>query len=520
MSEPDNYPAADKSPNRSNGRNLPDLTMYGYRVSDLLSACSDLGRFSYLAREIESERLVVLKEWRPFNFDNQSLCYDRYLPEIERLQQLDHPNIPKYLKSFATETGFMVVREFQAGNSLADLGQLPPADIKLVGDGVLKILSDLHHLQPSVIHHNLKPENIIVDTEGELEFYLVDLALYPERDGEIVRDGEFLPPEQLFDLDRIPASDLHSLGVSLISSLTGTSTSQAAHLFDDKYRLNFKHLVPEDTDPYVIAWLESMVEQNRDRRQVNIGSNRHRLASSIFSEREQKGTGFMLPAKRQRKWWRWAVGIGSLLALGVLLRLFVFPDSDSEELSPAQIAKNQEIAKQAEFVTSDRGRFITDKRCAGCNLNGLNFAKADLNGAIVPQSTFNGTNFEGANLSLAIFRDADLSGANLTKANLQKAAFYGTKFAKTNLMGANLSNAKLVYAKFNNSSLRDANLTNADLKFAELQYVNLRNANLTGADLSNADLSFSNLRNAKLTGAKLTGTNFSGATMPDGSTRP
>lgn len=519
MSESDNYPAVNKT-NRSIGHNLPDLTMHGYQVSDLLSACNDLGRFSYLAKEIESDRLVVLKEWRPFNFENQSLCYDRYLPEIERLQQLDHPNIPKYLNSFATETGFFVVREFQTGNSLADLGQLSPADIKLVGDGVLKILSDLHHLQPIVIHHNLKPENIIVDTEGELAFYLVDLALYPEGDGDILRDSGFLPPEQLFDLDRIPASDLHSLGVALICSLTGTSTSQAAHLFDDEYRLHFKHLAPEDTDPYVIAWLESMVEQNRQRRKVNIGSNRYRLANSIFSERDKNGTALNFPAKRKRKWWRWLVGIGSLLALGFWLRPFVFPDSEIEELSPAQIAKNQEIAKQAEFATSDRGRFITEKRCAGCNLNGLNFAKADLNGAVVPQSTFNGTNFEGANLSLAIFRDADLSGANLTKANLQKAAFYGAKLSKTNLAGANLSNAKLVYAKFNDTSLRDANLTNADLKFAELKYVNLSNANLTGADLSNADLSFSNLRNAKLTGAKLTGTNFSGATMPDGSTRP
>lgn len=77
MSEPDNYPAANKSTNRASSRNLPDLTMHGYQVSDLLSACNDLGRFSYLAKEIESERLVVLKEWRPFNFENQSLCYDR-----------------------------------------------------------------------------------------------------------------------------------------------------------------------------------------------------------------------------------------------------------------------------------------------------------------------------------------------------------------------------------------------------------------------------------------------------------
>jgi uncharacterized protein YjbI with pentapeptide repeats len=221
---------------------------------------------------------------------------------------------------------------------------------------------------------------------------------------------------------------------------------------------------------------------------------------------------------KPKSWVRWGIG-GILLGLGLFgVRQFLV--SDGDELSPAQIAKNQEIVKQAEFAASDRGKLLKEKRCTSCNLNYQNFAKAELSGAIVPQSSLIGANFANANLTLAIFQDADLSGANLSKANLQQAAFYGAQLTGANLAGANLTKAKLVYAKLKGSWLRDANLSSADLKFAEFQQVDLTNANLSGADLSNADLSYANLRHAKLTGAKLTATNLTGTTMPDGSIHP
>ena len=159
--------------------NLPDLKIHGYQVSEKLSVHSNGNRISYLARENDSERLVVIKEWR---LDRQvpSLDYANYLPEIVRLQQLDDPSIPRYLNSFQTATGFCLVREYQPGVSLAELGTLPPADIRLVTDAVLNILKHLHHLTPVCIHQNIKPENIIVDTETDLAIYLVDFGLYPQ----------------------------------------------------------------------------------------------------------------------------------------------------------------------------------------------------------------------------------------------------------------------------------------------------------------------------------------------------
>jgi uncharacterized protein YjbI with pentapeptide repeats len=497
--------------------NLPDWKIHGYQVSEKLSLYGNGSRIGYLARENDSERLVVIKEWR---LDRQasSLDYANYLPEIVRLQQLDDPSIIPYLNFFQTPTGFCLVREYLPGVSLAELGTLPPADVRLVTDAVLTILKYLHHLTPVCIHQNIKPENIIVDTRTDLAIYLVDFGLHPQLDDRPNSHSANVNPSGQTAVQLDSAYDLYSLGLSMICLLTGTSISHSQHLFDANYQLYFQHLLPANTDPQLIAWLTNMVASSHRQPYLDRFGGRQ-MKIDLSPEVSTARSSFQLPTpKREIDWWRWGIGAGVLFSLLVIGYQFLVPRND--ELSPAQIAKNQAIANEAQFAATDRGKLIKEKKCINCHLNGQNFAKADLTGAVVPQSNLTGANFTDANLTLAIFQDADLSGANFSRANLQRAALYGAKLSGTNLIGANLTQAKLVYAKLKGVSLRDANLTNADLKFAEFQQGDLRNANLTGADLSNADLSNANLTKATLTNAKLDGAILTGTIMPDGSVHP
>ncbi len=486
---------------------LPDWSNYGYHLLERLGTHDEDVRCTYLAKEGDDERLVVIKEWR-------DSVYAEYLPAIERLKQLDYPNIPRYLNSFTTPNGFAIVREYQEGTALAQLGTLPPSDIQLIAKAVLKILGYLQHLYPIFIHGNIKPENIIVDTQEKLRVYLVDFRLFPTGKSQL-NDATpgFIPPEQLFNRPLTSASDLYSLGVALICLLTGTTTDMAPQLLDRDYRPQFKHLLPNNVHAQLITWLEKMVEPNYQRRYLEAVSAGESM-SKISLERPQ---GMMLiGSARKQKWVPWGIGMGITIAIALLLRQFVFiPEPD--EKSPAQIARERAIGTQAEFEVSDRGKLIKGKRCIACRLDNTNFSKLELSGAMLDQSSLTGTDFSAANLTLAIFRDADLTRANFNRTNLHKAAFYGAKLLGADLRGANLSGSKLVYAKLKGAWLRDTNLANADLKFADFQQVDLTNANLTDADLTNADLSYTNLRNAKLVRAKLDGTILTGATMPDGS---
>jgi uncharacterized protein YjbI with pentapeptide repeats len=515
------YPAH-ASADRIVSRELPDLNVYGYQVLEELSTHADGQRISYIAKDLKSDsskerlgqQLVVIKAWKMLDRESPSLDYATYLPKIELLQKLDYPNIPRYLHSFATPTGFCLVREYQPGVSLAEIGTLPASDIKLIARAVLKILAHLQQMHPIVIHQNIKPENIIVDTEQKLQVYLVDFGLQSMSDAHtILSTPGFIPPEQLSNRQLTSASDIYSLGVTLICLLTGITTDQAQNLLDKNYCPQFKHLLPDKTHPKLITWLEKMVEPNYQRRYLDAASARNPIAD-LPTKPAKIGIINFSPSKKG-EWVRWGIAAGILVSLAVILRQFVF--TDSGEVNPADIARNQAITKQAEFEESDRGKLLKEKQCIGCKLDRQDFAKAQLSGASLNQSSLTGANFSTANLSLAIFRDADLSQANFSKANLRQAALYGAKLIGTDLSGADLSKAKLVYAKLKGALMRKANLTQADLKFAELQQVDLSNANLTSANLSSADLSYANLRHANLTGAQLGGANLAGATMPDGS---
>ena len=137
---------------------------------------------------------------------------------------------------------------------------------------MLEILVYLQKRIPLVIHRDIKPENIVVDTQ--LNAYLVDFGFARIRSGELALSSVaagtpgFMPPEEQFGRTLTEASDLYSLGATLICLLTGTRSQDVGNLIDDDYRFNFKKLVPK-LNPRFISWLEKMVEPNVKQRYAN-----------------------------------------------------------------------------------------------------------------------------------------------------------------------------------------------------------------------------------------------------------
>jgi serine/threonine protein kinase len=82
--------------------------------------------------------------------------------EIVILQQLNHPNIARYISSFRTETEFFLVTEFSNGGDLHDavsnFGNLDVEIAKILMGEVVAALSSMHSL--GFLYHDIKPENI------------------------------------------------------------------------------------------------------------------------------------------------------------------------------------------------------------------------------------------------------------------------------------------------------------------------------------------------------------------------
>jgi uncharacterized protein YjbI with pentapeptide repeats len=481
--------------------NYPDYDQYGYQVIQELGRNREAGRITYLATALNPEQKVVIKEFHFALADASWSGYKAHQREIEVLQQLDHPRIPRYLDSFETPQGFCLVQEYKNAPSLAEQRSLTTERIKQIAVSVLEILVDLQQRMPPIIHRDIKPENILVDKHWNA--YLVDFGFARIRGGEMALSSVaagtlgFMPPEEQFGRPLTEASDLYSLGATLICLLTGTRSLDIGKLIDDNYRFDFKRLVPQ-LNPGLIAWLDKMVAPNVKQRFDNAAAalkalKPMRVIDSPNRVESLVGAliGGVLMGVRQGRKRRAVVGLQAVLALATL-GIVAWMGTNFIVLQPENPVR----------------QLLTTKQCIRCFLQDANLEDANLEDASLRQIRLKDANLWHANLGGADLWHANLKNANLKNANLRRADLRGV-----NLKNANLEDANLVDANLEDANLKNANLRYADLRHANLEDANLKNANLRDANLGGADLWHANLRDANLSSANLGGVGLTDAKL-------
>ncbi|MGB7890903.1 MAG: serine/threonine-protein kinase [Microcoleus sp.] len=240
---------------------FPDFSTHGYQIEKELGHNSLGGRVTYLAKNTNTQKLVVIKQFQFAQLGASWTEYEAYEQEIKVLQNLDFPGIPRYLDSFQTDSGFCMVQEYKNAESAVARTFSPP-DIKQIAIVTLDILVDLQAQKPPIIHRDIKPENLLID--DELNVYLVDFGFARLGGGNIAASSVvkgtmgFMPPEQMFNRELTKASDLYGLGITLICLLTGTKSADVGNLVDANYGIHFRHLVPPLQQGWM-NWLETMV---------------------------------------------------------------------------------------------------------------------------------------------------------------------------------------------------------------------------------------------------------------------
>jgi len=488
--------------------NHPDFDQYGYHVIQELGRNREAGRITYLAKALNSNQKVVIKEFRFALADSSWSGYKAYQREIEVLQQLDHPRIPRYLDSFETPQGFCLVQEYKNAPSLAQRRRFTPEQIQQVVVSVLEILIDLQKRVPPIIHRDIKPENILVDNQSNA--YLVDFGFARIRGGDMALSSVaagtlgFMPPEEQFGRPLTEASDLYSLGVTLICLLTNTRSLNIGNLIDDNYRFDIKKLVPQ-LNPSFIAWLEKMVEPNVKQRFKNAEVALEALKSKRWVGKADRVENLVGVSKGRTL--TYVVGLATLGIVAWVGTTVITPQPEKQllESQPERRLLESQPEKQ----------LLERNRCLGCNLQGADLEYANLTGAGLKHANLKDANLKRAGLGHANLKDANLEGANLASANLEYTNLKDANLEGANLAGANLINTSLEGANLKNANLMATNLQYAILWDADLEGADLTNANLTVAHLGNADLEYANLLDANLKGANLKGANLKGAIMPD-----
>ncbi|MHC5743000.1 MAG: serine/threonine protein kinase [Nostoc sp.] len=245
-----------------------------YEVQQLLG--KKAGRRTLLARDLQTQELVVIK-LLSFSSDFEWDSLKLFEREAETLKNLAHPSIPSYLNYFevnlSTIQGFALVQTYIPAQTLEQYLQagrtFTETEIKQIAKALLKILVYLHELHPPVIHRDIKPSNILLgERSGNSvgQVYLVDFGsvqtVLASETGTrtVVGTYGYMPPEQ-FGGRTVAASDLYSLGATLIYLVTGT---HPADLPQKDFRIQFEQMA--NLSPSFSNWLKWMIEPSLERR--------------------------------------------------------------------------------------------------------------------------------------------------------------------------------------------------------------------------------------------------------------
>ncbi|WP_427160310.1 serine/threonine protein kinase [Aliinostoc sp. HNIBRCY26] len=240
----------------------PDFSALGYQVIRELGHNQQGGRITYLAHVRNSPQQVVIKEFSLAHVGVDWLGITAYERELQILKRLNHPRIPRYIDTFTTATGFYIVQEYKNAPSLAAIPDLHPEAIKQIAMSVLEILVYLQQGVDTIIHRDIKPENILVDEQ--FNAYLIDFDLAHIQGEKMALSSlasgtpYFMPPEEHLGQPFTPASDLYSVGATLIYLLAKTRSISISQLVNGQYRFNLQEF--STLNPRLRNWLSRMVE--------------------------------------------------------------------------------------------------------------------------------------------------------------------------------------------------------------------------------------------------------------------
>lgn len=278
------------------------------------------GRRTLLAQDKNTDNLVVIKL---LSFSSDFTWEDLKLfeREAETLKSLSHPAIPGYIDYLELDTNqktYALVQTYVDGKSLeTDIQSgrvFTEKELKIIAKKLLDLLIYLHAQHPPVIHRDIKPSNIILQENrsgGIGQVYLVDfgsvqtLTSKAGKTVTVVGTYGYMPPEQ-FGGYASPASDLYSLGATLITLGTGI---HPADLPQKEMKIAFEKLV--NFSPDFVTWLQYLTEPSQDQRLNSAAEALFALENKYIPHPNQAST-----SKRVNTWWLFIIGMSRTTIFG------------------------------------------------------------------------------------------------------------------------------------------------------------------------------------------------------------
>ena len=236
----------------------------------------------FLALQRKLDRKVALKVLSK-QLSKKQTFVDRFLREARAMAKLDHPNVLKVYAIESDQGRHFVAIEFIDGKSMQEwmdeLGQLSIADAMYVTLRCAEALTHAHAIP--MVHRDIKPDNILVTSEGTVKVADFGLAKALDEDVSMTQSGTglgtplYMAPEQARNAKEVDhRADIYALGSMLYYFLTGElpfTGSSALELVIAKEKGSFTHArrhnaeIPERLD----LMIDKMIARDVNHRYSN-----------------------------------------------------------------------------------------------------------------------------------------------------------------------------------------------------------------------------------------------------------
>jgi serine/threonine protein kinase/tetratricopeptide (TPR) repeat protein/TolB-like protein len=220
----------------------------------------------YKARDRELERLVALKVIRPELAGNPDILR-RFKQELILARQVTHKNVIRIFDLGMADGRKFITMDYVEGRDLKSVlverGKLPSEEAVSIIQQVCRGLEAAH--AESVVHRDLKPQNIMVDADGRVWVMDFGLARSMEtagltRTGALMGTPDYMSPEQARGEKVDARSDLFSLGIIFYEMLTGQLPFQADSMMATLLkRVQEKAVPPTTLEPSIPPQINRVV---------------------------------------------------------------------------------------------------------------------------------------------------------------------------------------------------------------------------------------------------------------------
>jgi len=205
----------------------------------------------YKAQDTDLNEKVAIKLLRP-EIAGDKKTIERFRNELKFARKIRHKNVCQMYDLNKEKGLHYITMEYVDGKDLKSMirmmGQLSSGKTIFIAKQVCEGLVEAHRL--GVVHRDLKPQNIMVDENGNARIMDFGIARSLKTKGitaagVMIGTPEYMSPEQVEGKDVDQRSDIYSLGVILYEMVTGRVPFEG----DTPFTIGVKHKSEMPKDP-------------------------------------------------------------------------------------------------------------------------------------------------------------------------------------------------------------------------------------------------------------------------------